>query len=143
MRSLHDQPREGLYSLSPGKQVPLARGLFSFLGLGVEDRYSPNGTARNRANTIDSLLMIGETMGMGHDTPMRACVVTNAVFTRFQGADAKKALCAYDVDIEAVGMTRAHSGLPEWQNGDTGYYIQETLSTIKSTRAARDRLARI
>lgn len=126
-----------------GKQVPLARGLFSFLGLGVEDRYSPNGTARNRANTIDSLLMIGETMGMGHDTPMRACVVTNAVFTRFQGADAKKALSAYDVDIEAVGMTRAHSGLPEWQNGDIGYYIQETLSTIKSTRAARDRLARI
>ena len=90
-----------------GKQVPLARGLFSFLGLGVEDRYSPNGTARNRANTIDSLLMIGETMGMGHDTPMRACVVTNAVFTRFQGADAKKALSAYDVDIEVVGMTRA------------------------------------
>ena len=55
-----------------------------------EDRYSPNGTARNRANTIDSLLMIGETMGMGHDTPMRACVVTNAVFTRFQGAAAKR-----------------------------------------------------
>ena len=105
-----------------------------------EDRYSPNGSPRNRANTIDSLLMIGDTMGMGDGNPMRACVVTNAAFTRFQDADAKKALGAYNVDVETVGMTRAHSGLAEWQNGDIGYYIQEMLSAIKSTRAARDRL---
>ncbi len=111
-----------------------------------EDRYYPDGNKRTRANTIDSLLMIGETMGMGDGNPMRACVVTNAAFVRFQDADAKKALSAHNVDIETVGMTRAHSGLAEWQasekypDGDPAYYIGETLSAIRSTKFARDRL---
>ena len=104
-----------------------------------EKRYSDHDPTkpRNRANTVDSLLMISEMMGLENG---RVCAVTNAVFTRFQGADVKKAMAPYNIETETVGMTREHSNLPEWQNGDIGYYIQELLSTIKSTKHARDRL---
>lgn len=104
-----------------------------------EKRYSDSDPTkpRNRANTVDSLLMISEILGLEGG---RVCAVTNAVFTRFQGADVKKAMAPYNIDTETVGMTREHSNLPEWQNGDIGYYIQELLSTIKSTKRARDRL---
>lgn len=108
-----------------------------------EDRYQPNGIPRNRANTVDSLLMAAKFMGMGRIDGGRFALVTNAVFVPFQDADGKKALTGYGVETETIGMTREHSGLAEWQNGDIGYYIQETLSALRSTRAARDKLTSI
>lgn len=106
-----------------------------------EDRYDPEGNLRNRANTVDSLLFAARFMGAGRvDSERRFALVTNAVFVPSQDADGKKALTDYGVGVETVGMNREHTGLPEWNNGDPAYYMQEMLSAIRQTKFARDRL---
>ncbi len=106
-----------------------------------EDRYSPaDGSPRNRANTIDSWLFAARILQMGKIDGGKLLGVTNSVFVPFQHADAQKALTGYGINVETVGMNREYSGLPEWQGGDIGYYIQEILSAIRQTKFARDRL---
>lgn len=107
------------------------------------DRFShSSGKPRNRANTIDSILFAARILRMGKIDGGRFAVVTNAVFVPFQGADSRSGAAPYDIEIDTFGMNREYSGLSEWQNGDIAYYIQEMLSTIRSTQSGRDRLAK-
>lgn len=106
-----------------------------------QDRHYPDGNKRTRANTVDGFLMMAEIMGMGNGEPMRAAVVTDSVFG-WQNIDAEKAFAPYGVEVEGAGFTREHAGMTtDWPGGDS-YYIQEILSMLKQTRAARDRLTR-
>ena len=107
-----------------------------------EDRYYPDGNPRTRANTVDGFEMMAEIMGMGDGKLMRAAVVTDSVF-RFQHVEAEKALAPYGVEVETVGFTREHVGMTtDWPGGET-YYINEILSELRQTRAARNRLMEI
>jgi len=111
-----------------------------------EDRYYPDGNARKRANTADGYIMAAELLSDYFDhlpqarTP-QALTVTDAVFNRFQSADAIASLAPEGIESETVGFTREHAGLPDWPGGET-YYLQEILSTLKSTVKARDALTK-
>jgi hypothetical protein len=111
-----------------------------------EDRIYPDGNPRQRANTPDGYAMAADLLHdyFGHlpegESP-RALTVTDAIFNRFQGNDAKTVLAPEGIDSEAVGFTREHAGLPDWPGGET-YYLQEILSSIKSTYKARNALAK-
>lgn len=106
-----------------------------------EDRISPNGTPRTRANTIDGYLLMMKLINPKKEDTLRAVVVTDAVFTPFQQIDAQKAFAPIGVEVETVGFTREHAGMSDdWPGGDA-YYLQELLSTFRSTRFARDQLA--
>ena len=79
--------------------------------------------------------------GYSSEDTLRAVVVTDAVFTPFQQIDAQKAFAPIGVEVETVGFTREHAGMSDdWPGGDA-YYLQELLSTFRSTRFARDQLA--
>lgn len=112
-----------------------------------DERFYPDGNRRPRANTDDSLQMIAEMLKNGgleaqnEPDQYKALIITDAVFNRFQGADAKGALAPHGVEAETVGYSREHAGLPDWPGGNA-YYIQEVLSTLRQTRNARDLLQR-
>jgi|GEM_PF-4098432 len=111
-----------------------------------EDRYYPDGNPRKRANTADGYIMTAELLSDYFDhlpagaTP-QALTVTDAVFNRFQGADAIGSLAPEGIESETVGFTREHAGLSDWPGGAT-YYLQETLSSLKSIVKARDELTK-
>lgn len=71
--------------------------------------------------------------------PIHVVIVTDAIFTAFQGADAKAALAPYGISCETVGYNREDMGLPDWPGGNT-LYKQEVLSALRQTRAARNKL---
>lgn len=112
-----------------------------------EDRVYPDGNPRKRANTPDGYAMAADLLRdyfdhLPNGGSPRALTVTDAVFNRFQGNDARTTLAPEGIESETVGFTREHAGLPDWPGGET-YYLQEILSSIKSTRKARDALTDI
>lgn len=107
-----------------------------------ENRTSPNGTARNRANTTDGYLMAAKLFNVTPSDQLKALVVTDAVFTPFQHVDAEKVFAPFGVSVETAGFTRQHAGMTtDWPGGDS-YYLQEILSTLRSTRDARNALTK-
>lgn len=116
-----------------------------------EDRYypdkeEPNDNPRKRANTPDGYAMTADLLTdyfdhLDHSGAPKALTVTDAVFNRFQGADAISTLAPEGIESETVGFTREHVGLPDWPGGET-YYLQEVLSTLKSTLKARNALTK-
>ena len=107
-----------------------------------ENRIQPNGQPRNRSNTIDGFIMASEMLrDMDAKNDMHTVMVTDAIYNTFQDADGKSALAPRGITSETVGYTREHAGLPEWPGGNA-LYIQETLSVLRQTRAARDTLAK-
>jgi len=111
-----------------------------------EDRIYPDGNPRKRANTPDGYAMTADLLTdyfdhLDHRGTPKALTVTDAVFNRFQGADATSTLAPEGIESETVGFTREHAGLPDWPGGET-YYLQEVLSTLKSTLKARNALTK-
>lgn len=107
-----------------------------------EHRTQPNGQPRNRSNTIDGFIMASEMLrDLDQEKDMHVVMVTDAIYNKFQDADGKSALAPRGITSETVGYTREHAGLPEWPGGNA-LYIQEVLSTLRQTRAARDTLAK-
>lgn len=105
-----------------------------------ENRISANGKPRNRANTTDGYLMTAKLFNVKPEDQLNALVVTDAVFTPFQHVDAEKVFAPFGVKVETAGFTREHAGMStDWPGGDS-YYLQEILSTLRSTRDARDAL---
>lgn len=90
---------------------------------------------------IAEMLKNGGLEAQNEPDQYKALIITDAVFNRFQGADAKGALAPHGVEAETVGYSREHAGLPDWPGGNA-YYIQEVLSTLRQTRNARDLLQR-
>jgi hypothetical protein len=105
-----------------------------------EDRHYPNGNPRNRSNTSDGYIMTAEMMRDHNPTaPIRTVTITDSIY-QFQAPDAEGALAPYGVDADFAGYNRDHFNQPEWPAGDAAY-IQEVLSLLRQTRAARDYLA--
>lgn len=105
-----------------------------------DNRFHPDGKPRNRANTSDTMIMMAEmNRDVNPDKPIHTIVVTDAIFTAFQGPDAKGAMAPYGISSETVGYNREYAGLEDWSAGDT-LYKQEVLSALRQTRAARNTL---
>lgn len=106
-----------------------------------EERIYPDGNRRPRSNTLDGYRMVARMMRdtTNEEEPLHTVSITDAIFTRFQEADAQSTLAEFGITNETVGFTRKHAGLPEWPGGDA-LYAQEILSALRQTRAARDYL---
>jgi hypothetical protein len=104
-------------------------------------RYQPDGSARTRSNTSDGYIMAAEMMrDHNPNEPIRTVTITDSIY-QFQAPDAEGALAPYGVEADFAGYNRQHHNQPEWPAGDA-MYIQEILSLLRQTRAARDYLAR-